>query len=59
QLKALESVRLGAGPGQPGAGPQGEPGQAAGKGRGFLRRLVLVGVLTSDPFLSLVSARAR
>lgn len=63
QLKALESVRLGAGPGRgpglPGAGPQGEPGQAAGKGRGFLRRLVLVGVLTSDPFLSLVSARAR
>jgi hypothetical protein len=59
QVQALQSVRLGAGPGPGMPGPaQGEPG-AAGKGRGFLHRLVLVGVLTSDPFLSLVSARAR
>jgi hypothetical protein len=66
QLQALKGVRLGVGPGPglpggpggPGApgGDAGSPG--AGPGRGG-RRLVLLGVLTSDPFLSLVEARAR
>jgi len=64
QLQALKTVRLGPGPGFPGGpggpgglgGDEGSPG--AGPGRG-VRRLVLLGVLTSDAFLSLVEARAR
>jgi hypothetical protein len=61
QLEALRSVRLGPGPGFPGGpgGPgadEGPPG--AGPARGG-RRLILLGVLTSDAFLSLVEARAR
>jgi hypothetical protein len=63
QLQALKGVRLGVGPGPglPGGpgGPGGDAGSpGAGPGRGG-RRLVLLGVLTSDPFLSLVEARAR
>jgi len=66
QLQALKTVRLGPGPGPgfpggPGApgGPGGEEGfPGAGPARGG-RRLILLGVLTSDPFLSLVEARAR
>jgi hypothetical protein len=63
QLQALKTVRLGIGPGPgfPGGpgGPGGDAGSpGAGPGRGG-RRLVLLGVLTSDPFLSLVEARAR
>jgi len=66
QLQALKTVRLGPGPGPgfpggPGApgGPGGEEGSpGAGPARGG-RRLILLGVLTSDPFLSLVEARAR
>ena len=60
QLQALKSVRLGAGPGVPGGmmdGGEGPPG--AGPRRGGGRRLVMLGVLTSDAFLSLVEARAR
>lgn len=57
QVAALGSVRLGAAPGFPGK-PGGDA--AAGRpGRGILRRMILVGVLTSDPFLSLVASRAR
>ncbi len=63
QLQALKAVRLGIGPGPRGPGGPGGPdgdeaGPGAGPGRGG-RRLVLLGVLTSDPFLSLVEARAR
>jgi hypothetical protein len=66
QLQAMRTVKLGAGPGFPGAGSdhpaaprddQGAPG--AGPGRGALRRVVMLGVVTSDPFLALVAARAR
>jgi hypothetical protein len=61
QLQALKAVRLGPGPGFPGGpgglgGDEGSPG--AGPGRG-VRRLILLGVLTSDAFLSLVESRAR
>jgi hypothetical protein len=64
QLQALKTVRLGVGPEFPGGpggqggpgGPEGSPG--AGPARGG-RRLVLLGVLTSDAFLSLVESRAR
>jgi hypothetical protein len=60
QLQALKAVRLGIGPGPRGpGGPGGDAGSpGAGPGRGG-RRLVLLGVLTSDPFLSLVEARTR
>jgi hypothetical protein len=66
QLQALKGVRLGVGPGPGLPGGPGGPGvpggdagsPGAGPGRGG-RRLVLLGVLTSDPFLSLVEARAR
>jgi hypothetical protein len=64
QLQALKTVRLGPGPGfsgQPGGpgGPGGDEGlPGAGPARGG-RRLILLGVLTSDPFLSLVEARTR
>jgi hypothetical protein len=63
QLQALKGVRLGIGPGPRGPGGPGGPGAeeagpGAGPGRGG-RRLILLGVLTSDPFLSLVEARAR
>lgn len=60
QLQALKAVRLGIGPGPRGpGGPDGdEGGPGAGPGRGG-RRLVLLGVLTSDPFLSIVETRAR
>lgn len=59
QVEALKSVRLGAGPGfSPGPGGEdGAPG--AGPGRGAGRRLVMLGVLTSNAFLSLVESRAR
>jgi hypothetical protein len=61
QLQALKAVRLGPGPGFPGGpgglgGDEGSPG--AGPGRG-VRRLILLGALTSDAFLSLVESRAR
>jgi len=61
QLQALKSVRLGPGPGVPGGpgGPGGDEGLAgAAPGRGG-RRLILLGVLTSDAFLSLLEARGR
>ena len=61
QLQALKSVRLGPGPGFPGGpgGPGGDEGLAvAAPGRGG-RRLILLGVLTSDAFLSLLEARGR
>ena len=61
QLQALKSVRLGPGPGFPG-GPGGpgadESPRGAGPARGG-RRLILLGVLTSDAFLSLLEARVR
>ena len=63
QLQTLKTVRLGVGPGFPG-GPGGPGGPAAtkaprpGPGRGG-RRLILLGVLTSDAFLSLVESSAR
>jgi hypothetical protein len=56
QLQALESVPLGAGPGFPGGKAKMD---GAGPGRGAGRRLLMLGVLTSDPFLALVEARAR
>jgi hypothetical protein len=56
QQQALQSVPLGAGPGFAG-GKANQDG--AGPGRGVGRRLVMLGVLTSDPFLALVAARAR
>ncbi len=63
QVASLRSVRLGVGAGPaPGAGPDdGAPGAGPGRGpgRGMGRRLLLLGVLTSDPFLALVEARAR
>jgi hypothetical protein len=70
QVESLGSVRLGAGPGLAGdpdaaEGPDltGGPGRGRGPdGAGPLRggrRLVLLGVLTSDAFLSLLEARAR
>ncbi len=56
QVAALQAVPLGAGPGfQGGKGPADE----AGRGRGGGKRLLMLGVLTSDPFLALVEARAR
>jgi hypothetical protein len=67
QLQALKTVRLGVGPGFPGGpgGPGGQDGPGehegspgAGPARGG-RRLVMLGVLTSDAFLSLVESRAR
>src|SRR5512137_576516 len=61
QLQALKTVQLGVGPGIPG-GPGGPGGHedlpGAGPARGG-RRLILLGVLTSDAFLSLVESRAR
>ncbi len=57
QLEAMKTVQLGVGPGLGRGGGEGSPG--AGPGRGGGRRLVMLGVLTSDPFLSLVEARAR
>ncbi len=63
QQEALKSVRLGAGPGFPGGVRDGsdrdDAALGAGPGRGGGRRLMMLGVLTSDPFLSLVEARAR
>lgn len=57
QVEAMRTVQLGVGPGF-GRGPgEGSPG--AGPGRGGGRRLVMLGVLTSDAFLSLVEARGR
>ncbi len=59
QVQALKSVRLGAGPGFP-QGPGAEDGApGAGPGRGAGRRLVLLGVLTSNAFLSILESRAR
>ena len=59
QVEALKSLRLGAGPGFP-QGPGGDDGApAAGPGRGAGRRLVMLGVLTSDAFLSILESRAR
>jgi hypothetical protein len=58
QQKALRSVDLGAGGWRQGF-PRGEDAAGAGPGRGPGRRLLLLGVLTSDPFLSLLEARAR
>ena len=59
QVEALKSVRLGAGPEFP-RGPGGEDGApGAGPGRGAGRRLVLLGVLTSNAFLTLLESRAR
>jgi hypothetical protein len=58
QLKALRSVDLGVGGWRRGF-PRGEDAAGAGPGRGPGRRLLLLGVLTSDPFLSLLEARAR
>ncbi|MEI6226506.1 MAG: hypothetical protein WCS72_17305 [Deltaproteobacteria bacterium] len=56
QLQALRSVPLGAGPGLPGGKAKME---GAGPGRGGGRQLLMLGVITSDPFLALVAARAR
>ena len=56
QLQALRSVPLGAGPGLPGGMAKAD---GAGPGRGGGRRLLMLGVITSDPFLALVAARAR
>lgn len=59
QVQALKSVRLGVGPGFP-PGPGGEDGApGAGPGRGAGRRLVMLGVLTSNAFLSLLESRVR
>ncbi len=59
QLQALKSVRLGVGPGFPRGAGGGEGSPGAGPRRGGGHRLVMLGVLTSDTFLSLVEARAR
>ena len=59
QLEALKSVRLGVGPGFRGGEGPGEGSPGAGPMRGGGRRLLMLGVLTSDAFLSLVEARAR
>lgn len=58
QVEAMKTVQLGVGP-RFGRGPGGEGSPGAGPVRGGGRRLMLLGVLTSDPFLSLVEARAR
>ncbi len=71
QKEALHQVQLGVmgpGPGFAGAeagGFEGMPGAAeagmpgAGHGRGFFKHAVLARVVVSDPFISLVEARAR
>jgi hypothetical protein len=65
QVQALRNVRLGAGPGFPGAAGLGPDGDApeGGRGRaalpGGMRRLVMAQLLTSDAFLGLLGARAR
>jgi hypothetical protein len=59
QLEALKSVRLGIGPGFRDGESPGEGSPGAGPMRGGGRRLLMLGVLTSDAFLSLVEARAR
>jgi hypothetical protein len=65
QVQALRNVRLGAGPGFPGApglGPEAdapEGGRGRGAMAGGVRRLVLARVLTSDAFLALLEARAK
>jgi len=59
QVEALKSVRLGVGPGFPGDVDGGKGAPDAGPRRGGGRRLLMLGVLTSDAFLALVEARAR
>jgi hypothetical protein len=56
QVQSLRSVPLGAGPGFPDGKARMD---GAGPGKGGGRRLLMLGVLTSDPFLALVAARAR
>ena len=56
QVRALQSVKLGAGTGR--GGPDADRGAGMGRGGG-MRRLVMLGVLTSPRFLSLLEARTR